>query len=74
MNTFIEKLKELLVGKAQRERRQQRPPGCGGYRYLRVRDVLLDARQKAGVRLYYAELIERNKYALAWKTRGKHLR
>ena len=60
--SFIDRLRELLA----RNRRWVR----GGYRYIRVRDVLLDKRQKKGVTLFYAELVERNKYAPGWAKRG----
>ena len=48
------------------------PRGLGGYRLVQSKDfaVRLDPRQKGAVKCWYAELIERNKYAPGFSARG----
>lgn len=56
------KAMRALVGEERRKAHRKAPSGLGGYRMRRVGTVLLDPRQKEGVPVFYAELIERNHY------------
>ena len=63
--SMFRRMGEILLGQGRMAATAQRrsPKGLGGYKLHHIGVEILDPRQKTGVKIWRAMLIEKNKYA-----------
>lgn len=68
-SSFARKMLELLIGD-KRKSKPAMPRGLGGYTLRPIGVEILDPRQKTGVKVWRAMLIDRNRYKFVRSPKG----